>query len=814
MFRRLKLLFGIAILPILLPSQASSQSPVFVTQAPFSGNSAGSFFVFLPVANMGGGDASNMQLTSVTLNFLGQSAAALEQPAALPFVTGSGFLSSGGVRTLDLEFDNSKLVAGNRYLLTVRGTYQSNGTTSGFALNHPVVYSAGLSGTHQQILDIILAKLNSLSLADPRAESQALLTFMSGIPQISSAVIGHNTPNIEATFSDDGEKFIVLNNVRPPSTPVLQNQVLPLAPVRADTAPSRGATPLGTAPLPPVPTFDFPMSSQARLLNGMGSGWSNPIPNLSAWLSANGYEPLAGTEASVSALRSVGIGGDGIFYLNSHGGGDDNETAILWSTTPSDSPPDDLLQSDIKKHLVERAGTIKGHWDPSIREWVPESHWGITPDFIAIHWGDFSQHSFIYIDTCDSDPVEEHAIRDAIFVKHASLYAGWSSTVGDISADTARLVFDRLLGADQFCPENGAPCMLGSAIFPVFAQRPFDYLQVAQDLKFHALGADTNPVSMLNFERNEGSFALLAPSISNMTVDETQGSAGQLTIHGIFGEDPRKVPGGSPDDGVVTVGDSKVQIVKWTSDPIIVNLTSSGPGSSGDVQVVVRQHKSNVARLTEWHGTFQGVWAGNDSLKQTINFQPAFRLDLRQYRPVIHNPPVEPVSVSFQAISSPVSTGSFACTGEGIYTIPGEIDTFTWMGSGNLPLLQAGSTSPPPVFFVADGFLMSHTAMSFGAAAGSTTLPCSFTEHIKFLPPNCDPSLQSCEGDTSGQFPLICSALPATTLTLDPNTAAIQGNIMDLGKFPCFTDQPGRATASWNTIQPLSNTAPDPLSTR
>jgi hypothetical protein len=126
-----------------------------------------------------------------------------------------------------------------------------------------------------------------------------------------------------------------------------------------------------------------------------------------------------------------------------------------------------------------------------------------------------------------------------------------------------------------------------------------------------------------------------------------------------------------------------------------------------------------------------------------------------------------------------------------------------------------GSSSLPPVFFGAGGILMSHTAMLFSASAGGTTTgPCSFNEHIKFLPPNCDPSVQSCEGDTSGQFPLICSALPATTLTLDPNIAAIQGNMVDLGKLPCFTDEPGRATASWNMIEPLSNTAPDPLSAR
>ena len=105
----------------------------FLTQTPTTGNSADTFFVFLPVTNIGSGAATNMRLTSVVLAHLGVPATSTILPATLPFATGSGYLAPSGVRTLDLEFDNKNLMAGNMYLLTVRGTYQAGGTTFGFS---------------------------------------------------------------------------------------------------------------------------------------------------------------------------------------------------------------------------------------------------------------------------------------------------------------------------------------------------------------------------------------------------------------------------------------------------------------------------------------------------------------------------------------------------------------------------------------------------------------------------------------------------------------------------------------------------------
>ena len=579
------------------------------------------------------------------------------------------------------------------------------------------------------------------------------------------------------------------------------------------------------------PPTDLPQSSSVRLLNTYGTNLEGPllIGVITPSFGSNGYKPVPGSDASVDSLKTVNSGtGEGVFFISTHGGFHAGKGIYsVYTSTVADDMTDELLDSDLDPEAPLQPTLFYMLALQDVGPNKDELHYSFNANFVRTHFKDFGPNSFVFIAACHSNEAEAQDFKQAFFDKKASLYAGWTGAVFIVSTlePTARLVFERLLGANRFCPEDGEEeCSAGPAQPPVFAQRPFDWVSVASDLPLHSLGFDPptkkDPGAMLGFApAGSSGFGLLAPSISNMSVDETKGQ-GQLTINGIFGQDPRNVAGGAEGDGVVTVGgpNSPVTIVSWAPNQIIVNLTSSGPGSSGDVQVVVRQHKSNAARLTEWQGTFQGVWAGHDSLKQTINFEPAIRLDLRQYRPVIHFPPIEPGSILqvIQAISSPVSTGSFACTGEGIYNHPGSsIDTFTWMGSGNLPLFQAGSSSVPPIFYGAGGFLMSHTAMSFSASAGGTTTgPCSFTEHIKLLPPTCDPSVQSCEGDTSGQIPLPCTALPLTNLTLDSNSAAIQGNTVPLGSFACNVDDPGQSTVSWNMIEPLSDTAPDPRSAR
>jgi hypothetical protein len=804
-----KLLFAFALLFSVPPSLALAQSPVFATQTPTSGNSANTFFVFLPVANMGSGAATKMRLTSVTLNFLGQPVATLEQPAALPFVTGSGYLGSGAVRTLDLEFDNSKLVAGNRYLLTLRGAYEANGGTFGFALNRPLVYVKGFAATHQQVINVIEGKFQSRPRIDPQADDKTMLAFVSGLPQVSSSGLQVDPALVWMTFNDGGEDLVLLNNVILPARPVLRNvSSTAVGSGLKERAALQTALPstsnLSTAAEGPV---ELPMSSQARVFDGLGDGFASAAPEAFNFLSKNGYKVLD-PDATIGAFRQVN--GDGVFYIATHGGfWNRKHTFLLWSTTPVDPNcdpsdphfgqvpcPDPKLPDDVKNDLATDV-TADDLYSDKLQDFMSTTHYAATNNFIAKYWGQFSDNAFVFFDACHSDGDDPAilSLRSELFAKNASVYAGWTSTVSSVfSRETAELVFDRLLGANEFCPEDGLPCHDGQAIPPVFAQRPFDYTQVEIDLQLH--GLDTEGLeSQLRFEPNPqgSSFGLLAPTISNMQVDETMGAGGQVTLNGTFGSD----------QGTVQVGGADANVVKWKANQIIVDLTLSGSGSAGDVQVKVRGHKSNVARLTDWRSnSFIFTYKENGSLQIQTTYNMHFRADVRKYRKVIHKEPDEP-SGAIQSAND--STATFVGNGSG----PGTSETFSLKGSGALVNVLTPSAVSDNIFGLG-GLIGDSKNMTFDLAAGSSH-GCTCTV--------CN--VGGCHDNGMGVFgpsnaPNFSLLVPSFPFVLD-ETATIQKNAVDLTNLiPLCNSDITVATGQfrWSSVAPVDGTGPDPKSAR
>src|SRR5215472_8210337 len=308
------------VLTLLVQTRAAAQKPLFVTQTPTSGNTGNRFFIFLPVANIGSVAATSMQLTSVTLNFLGQPVATLEQPAVLPFVTGSGYLGSGAVRTLDLEFDNSKLAAGNKYLLTVRGTYQSNGGTFGFVLNRPLTYANGFAVSHQQVIDTILAKFATRPRVDRQADDEMMQAFVMGLPQVSSADVQVNPPTVLVMFNDGGEPLVLLNNVKLPLQPVKVDGTASSYPfnLRKDRLSTSASVAPNAGDLVTRVATELPKSNQVRVLNALGSGFPTAASTIESLLTANGYQLALGATATEQSLREVS--GDAVFYISTHAG--------------------------------------------------------------------------------------------------------------------------------------------------------------------------------------------------------------------------------------------------------------------------------------------------------------------------------------------------------------------------------------------------------------------------------------------------------------------------------------------------------------
>jgi hypothetical protein len=788
---RLKLLLVFGLLLSVTSFRASAQQPAFVTQSPIVGISGHTLFVFLPVSNIGAADADGVELTAVALTHMGSPAAKLIQPATLPMVTGSGFLGHGGTWTLDLEFDNSTLATGNTYLAKVSGTYKFGGKTLEFALSRPVVYSSTFPLTHEEVVDTLVAKLENLP-GSRQEQSQALLQFINGLPQVSGATIDSES-NIEGIFTDTGGPFVILNNESPPSSPVSNQAPMPRA------VPENRLSPLTSLPARSNAPFsgptELPGSDQVRLLFGLGAGFDNTVPEIASWLTGAGYQPIVQTDASVDALRNVG--GDGVLYIQSHG-----NPAYIWTSTPLNAPQDDKLKSDIELHLVVESGITDDHWDPAVRKWIGASHWLVGTAFIAKYWAGFAANAFVFMNSCDTDTPTGAAIRAAIFAKHASVYAGWTAHVhSDIAANSARLVFDRLLGANAYCPENGAPCAPGPAEPPFFAQRPFEYPQIGPsrfvrsllDLPQHHLGADPAESSRLQFEtNNEGNFGLLAPSIETEVVDD-ESNPPQLNIAGLFGSE----------QGTVSVDGSDLADVAWTANQIQATLP---PGLAGDVVVKVREHKSNAARITHWEGDFTSTTIGIGSLKQTIVFHISLRGDIRQWRPFIHKSPSEPPS---PALAFPMmgSSATFQCKGTAMTESGNQTDTYTWSGSGTMkPFVPL---PPPPNDFVMTAVVLSHTKMNMVLEAATVkSNSCMQNDHVVVLDPP-DPPIVF---DVESQNFLCSSGTPFNVLLNDQ--ATILSGAPRVPASCTFPTNFAQRVLRWPNIPADPGTAPDPKSAR
>jgi hypothetical protein len=131
-----------------------------------------------------------------------------------------------------------------------------------------------------------------------------------------------------------------------------------------------------------------------------------------------------------------------------------------------------------------------------------------------------------------------------------------------------------------------------------------------------------------------GNFGLLAPSIKYALINEVEDKA---VLKGIFGK-----PAAA--ERKVTIGGQPADVIDWNEDEITCKLERSGSGSAGDVQVIVREHESNVRRITEWNIPMTYTfWPNHDSpLKVTGQVFVRFRADVGAYRETAHDAPIKP----------------------------------------------------------------------------------------------------------------------------------------------------------------------------
>ncbi len=557
--------------------------------------------------------------------------------------------------------------------------------------NIPVDSTTPVTGTatlqqRMSAMDGLQTIVNSLSSHSFDANTSVLVQAIQSLPQFAAA--GSSADGtVWGMFKGGVMLYIVAGGS--PNTPtattaasnVISLGALPRIPARAQAlgwhagqtfAPAAQATTTGLVP----------GAAKYHLLNGLGSVFSgsDPRSDIAAMLDANGYSGTQG-DATLPTLRT--IAGDGVFYIRTHGGlgliKSDVSTEpmyALWTATEAlDSTAekgDATLSDDLAQNRVVYMLFRNDRWNqafPTIFE--KTRHYGITEKFVQTYMS-FAANAFVYLDACRG--AAQPTLLSTFHGKNASVIAGWTDNAVILNmGPTAKYVFDRMLGANTFAPEDPA-------------QRPFEFGELLGDPKFGpgntygytaATASDGTPVNAtLIFDKQGGDFSMLAPSILQVASDEADD---QLVIAGDFGPDPGT-------DGKVTIDDGSgpvaLAVVKWTAATIMTDLKRTGAGSAGNVIVTLRGHHSNARQLLAWNGTLHYTMHEVGSLTQTFDLDFQARVDPLDIRFQIAQPPLLPLPPGFTyTIGEHASYSS-----SGSYTLPnGQCSiTYNWGGQGVL----------------------------------------------------------------------------------------------------------------------------------
>ncbi len=522
----------------------------------------------------------------------------------------------------------------------------------------------------QASIDAVEQRFAALTWENYDADKAALVQFLQSRPEFEAAGAGSGA-SVWARFTD-GRLLIIANN-RPHA-----DSLEPTIPLDAPTLQTPGS--------------ELPVSGNARLMNAMGSWYTNTLPVLRPMLQARGYTVNPVTDASVGNLKSVS--GDGAFYINTHGGSgkkrDGSDVYALWTSTEFDTVTDNSLKPDWNAGRLAYF-TAKHNAVPNRQDTATlATHFAITEEFVGTYMG-FGTNALIYLDACGAYGGDKFRNRCAASSDGGTgIVAGWTFGVGDRqAADVTVFTFGRLLGynPNPINPENPP-------------QRAFTYQLVYQDLVNRGMDKYTDPkdgsVAFFGFTPATSEFGLLAPSIKFLWVDEIDR---KLVVTGTFGKDPR-----SDGTGTVTVNGNLLTIQSWNNDgeEIICSIPPAGASAAGDVIVTVRGHESNVVRLTEWIGEIRMIMtSGYVGMNLTVTFSLHLRADVHSFRERPHETP-RPASL-IRTFGAPDTHGDWSLGGGTTthHTSFGcnVVSTENWANnSGSLPIEYFNGGPPNAVY--------------------------------------------------------------------------------------------------------------------
>jgi len=234
------------------------------------------------------------------------------------------------------------------------------------------------SATHLEVLDAIKQKWNSLPGVDANADNQELLAFVGTIPEFSDSWLDTRCSCVWAVFSD-GPLVVLADNSKlqgpPPSPSVVERQSAHMSSAGLGQSLTALAESIALAGSP----VELPKSGLATLMNARGPDMPDPIPDLRAWLTAQGYSPLSGENASVESLRNWS-GGDGVFYFSTYGGYDEGRKNFLVATstkvtTATEADPDIQADEGAKRLAF---GMHDHYWNPTTQKWEKETLYSVS----------------------------------------------------------------------------------------------------------------------------------------------------------------------------------------------------------------------------------------------------------------------------------------------------------------------------------------------------------------------------------------------------------------------------------------------------
>ncbi len=439
--------------------------------------------------------------------------------------------------------------------------------------------------------------------------------------------------------------------------------------------------------LPKAPT-DLPSDKRARLMRSFGPAFADERTLNGQLLTQGGYQVVKQT-ATMAQLKTVS--GDGVFMFAGHGGtaplpvigsnGRPIEDAnhqwtlrdgIAYAT--DDPVPANWNISDNTPEMAEvrlgRAAICNHLYSQVGSQQIFRTTFGITAAFVRAYMS-FGKDSLVWFNSCLSQNAKAQDFVSACISKGAGLFVGWTNSVLDGGVQSASpFILDRLMGLNLIQK-------------PATPQRPFEYPQVWKELKSKGIhihpSGDPGGTTEIVYRAGAGAYGLLNPTIKLINVRE--GARPMADLIGIFGTPASEFQ--------VLINDAPANIVSWTDDKIQIELPETGPLSCGNVQVVVRGHKSNIRQITKWTINAHYKMTGEETLKAEGDLRIMMRADVCQYR---KDPGIVFIQPTVGAFSTTQSGG--VLTGSGAKkTNCGQntIDEQVWRGSGTWKSIYASS---------------------------------------------------------------------------------------------------------------------------